>query len=361
MSSVRKVAAEAGVSPSTVSRIFNNEPDVDEKTRERVLAVANKIGYAPKIGRRINTILGVGLAQSGPRDLGTFEGALVAGAAHGCREAGFHVAVVDIMSERRPREAFTHFFARIGVRGVLLRRLPSLERLLDDLVRESFPHVLVADRSEIEGVAWIDTDSKTPSAEAVKHLLDLGHRRILLGRYSSGGVDTADRYEGYIEAHKQAGVPIDESLMLDCGDQFEDGARAADYAMAMPNPPTAFYMTHSMSSIGAFLRLAERGVRIPEDVSFVGFDDCDARVLTHPRMTVVRQDTFDMSHRAAKWLIDSIGDSKSEPIRVSLPGIFEVNQSTTLAPGTPIRVLPDGRILVTGEPGSSRDAGDSAR
>lgn len=345
MSSVRKVAAEAGVSPSTVSRIINNEPDVDVRTREHVLRVANKLGYSPKIGRRVTTMIGLMLSRSGARDLGSFEGALVAGASHGAREAGYHVALVDLLSERKPSEAYTHFFARIGVRGVLLRRLPEQESLLEELVRERFPHVLIADRSEMQGVSWIDTDSFSPSIEAVRHLISLGHRRILMGRYPSGGVDTSDRYAGYVRAHELSAVPVDPALTIDCGDQFDDGARAADYAMSLPSPPTAFYMAHSMSSIGAFRRLIERGVKIPQEVSFVGFDDCESRLVTYPKMTAVRQDTFDMAHQAAKWLTGALSGDPS-PLRQSVPGIFEVNQSSTLAPEVRVRVLPDGRLVL---------------
>lgn len=349
MSSVRKVAAEAGVSPSTVSRILNNDPDVEQSTRERVLEVANRLGYAPKIGRRVNTILGLALPSDPPRDLGSFDGALVAGASRGCRDEGFRLAIIDISTEKRPNEAYTHFFSRVGVRGILLRRLPHHEELLDALVREGFPHVLIADRSEKPGVAWIDTDSLEPSNAAVRHLIELGHRRIALGRYARGGTDTIDRLEGYRRAHAEAGLEIDERLIIKGGDGIDDGARAVDYAISLPAPPTAFYMTHSMSSLGALRRLLERGVRVPQDISIVGFDDLQSRVYTHPTMTVVRQDSYDMAYRAARWIARTLDQQKPEPLHESIPGIFEVNQTTTLAPDVPIRVLPDGRVEVRGD------------
>ncbi|MEM1072342.1 MAG: LacI family DNA-binding transcriptional regulator [Planctomycetota bacterium] len=349
MASVRQIASVAGVSPATVSRILNNDPDVDQGTRERVLQIANKLGYSPRIGRRVKTVLGIGLPSDPPRDLGSFDGAIVAGASRGCRDGGFNLALVDIVTERKPNEAFSQFFSRLGIRGIILRRLPSLNEVLQEIAKEGFPHVLLADRVDDDRISWIDTDSKTPSRDAVTHLIELGHTRIVAGRYSRGGRDALDRYEGYLEAHANAGLEVDPRLVVDCGDELEDGARAVDFAMSLPNPPSAFYMMHSMSSLGALRRLLERGLRVPEDVSIVGMDDCESRLIPYPRMTTVRQDAYDMAYRAARWLVRTV-ESPVEPLRETVPGIFEVNQTTTLASDTPIRVLPDGRIVVESSP-----------
>ncbi|MEM9064058.1 MAG: LacI family DNA-binding transcriptional regulator [Planctomycetota bacterium] len=346
MASVRQVAAEAGVSPATVSRILNNDPDVDQGTRERVLGIANSLGYTPKIGRRINTVIGIALPSQLPPDLGAFDGALVSGASQAARDEGFRLAIVDLVAEKKPNEAYTQFFNRCGLRAIVLRRLPDLDKILEDLAREKFPHILIADRSDTDGVSWIDTDSKAPSRAAVKHLIDLGHRRIAVGHYRRGGVDTHDRVAGYVEAHEAAGLQVDESLIVDSGFTLEDGESFVNNVLSIPDPPTALYLTHSMSSLGALRRLLQRGVRIPEDVSIVGFDDCISRVYTHPLMSVVRQDTVDMAHRATKWLIRSLTHPDQDPMRESIPGVFDSNETTTLARDVPVRVLPDGRIAV---------------
>ncbi|MEL6497088.1 MAG: LacI family DNA-binding transcriptional regulator [Planctomycetota bacterium] len=344
MASVRTIATEAGVSPATVSRVLNNDSDVEQATREKVLKTANSLGYSPRIGRRVKTIVGLALPSDVPRDLGTFNAALVAGASRGCRDEGFNLAVVDVLTERKPGEALTQLFARLGIRGVILRRLPALDALLAELTNENYPHIVVADRSDDPRVSFIDTDSRTPSHEAVRHLIEFGHTRIMLGRYSQGGCDTLDRYEGYLDAHKAAGLDVDPRLVVDCGDGFDDGARAIDAAFSQPSPPTAVYMTHSMSSLGALRRLQERGLRVPHDVSLVGLDDCESRMLTHPRMTAVRQDSFDMAYRAARWLVRAM-ESPAEPCREIVTGLFEVNQTTTIAPDMATRVLPDGRLM----------------
>lgn len=346
MASVRKIASEAGVSPATVSRILNNDPDVDQGTRERVLKIANRLGYSPRIGRRVKTIVGIALPSDPPRDLGSFDGAIVAGAHRGCRDEGFNLAIVDLVTEKKPNEAYTQLFSRLGIRGIILRRLPSLDAILNELAEESYPHILLADRSSDDRVSWVDTDSATPSREAVTHLIELGHRRIVLGRYSRGGSNTVDRYNGYMAAHEAAGIEVDPRLVIDCGDELADGARAVDLAMSLPNPPTAFYMTHSMSSVGALCRLQERGLRVPEDISLVGLDDCVSRLITYPKMTAVRQDAYDMAYRAARWLVRTL-EAPTEPLHEVITGIFEVNQTTSLSPETPVRVLPDGRIAIS--------------
>ncbi|MEL7472254.1 MAG: LacI family DNA-binding transcriptional regulator [Planctomycetota bacterium] len=346
MSSVRQIAAEAGVSPATVSRILNNDPDVDEGTRARVLGIANRQGYAPKIGRRVNSILGIALPSTLSRDLGSFDGAIVYGASNGCRDEGHRIAIVDLASDKRPSESFTHFASRCGLRALVLRRLPGLDRTLDELARERFPHVVIADRFERPEIAWIDTDSFSPSEQAVRHLLELGHRRIAVGHYARGGADAADRVAGYRKAHEDADIKIDDALVIEMGALLDDGARLVDYALSMPDPPTALYVTHSMPSIGALRRLQQRGVRVPGEFSLVGFDDCDSRVMTHPMLTVVRQDSYDMAYRAVRWLIRSFDEPDGAPMRETVSGMFEVNLTTSIAPDVPIRVLPDGRIAI---------------
>ncbi|MEM8757374.1 MAG: LacI family DNA-binding transcriptional regulator [Planctomycetota bacterium] len=342
---MRQIASEAGVSPATVSRILNNDPDVDGSTRERVLRIANSLGYSPRIGRRVKTIVGLALPSDPPRDLGSFDGSMVAGAMRGCRDEGFTLALVDLVTERKPGEAYSSFFSRLGIRGIMLRRLPMLEEILEGLGSESYPHILLADRTEDERISWIDTDSHAPSLRAVSHLIELGHRRIAVGRYSRGGHDAADRFAGYVAAHEQAGLEVDPRLVVDCGDELEDGARAVDLVMSLPDPPTALFLTHSMSSLGALRRLLERGLRVPGDVSIVGLDDCESRLISFPKLTSVRQDAYDMAYRAARWLVRAV-QTPQAPLRERVPGIFEVNQTTSLAPEVPTRVLPDGRLVV---------------
>mgnify|MGYP001794608577 CR=1 FL=1 len=348
MSSVRQIAAEAGVSPATVSRILNNDPDVDDGTRARVLGIVNRLGYSPRIGRRVNTILGIALPSSLSRDLGAFDGSIVHGASQGCRAEGYRIAIVDLASEKRPNEAFTHFFARIGLRAIVLRRLPGLDRMLDELASEQFPHVVIADRFDRPDIAWIDTDSFTPSVVAVRHLIEMGHKRIAVGHYRRGGADAQERVRGQRRAHEEAGSEVDDRLVVDMGALLEDGARVVDYLLSLPEPPTALYMTHSMPSLGALRRLLQRGIKVPEQFSLVGFDDCDTRVITHPMMTVVRQDSFDMAYRASRWLIRSFDERGGELLQETVPGMFEVSQTTSIAPDTPTRILPDGRIVIRG-------------
>ncbi|MGP1272215.1 MAG: LacI family DNA-binding transcriptional regulator [Phycisphaerales bacterium] len=346
MSSVRKVAAEAGVSPATVSRIFNNDPDVDDRTRARVVAVANRLGYVPKVGRRVTTLLGVALPRDTPEDLGTFYGAVVAGSLRGAQEVGFVPTLLDVSAEQRLGESYTQFFARRGVRGVVLPRLPGLDAIVEDLTREGFPHIIVADRSELPGASWIDTASRAASREAVTHLIELRHTRIAIGSYRAGGTDAQDRLAGYTDALDAHGMPIDPRLVFDCGPELDDGARLVDRALSMASPPTALFITHSMASLGALRRLLDRGVGVPEDVSLIGFDDCRVRDVSHPRMTVVKQDTFAMAQQAALRLARSLEAGVREPIREQFEGEFEVNRTTTVCPGLPTRVLPDGRLVL---------------
>ncbi|HPF37721.1 MAG TPA: LacI family DNA-binding transcriptional regulator [Phycisphaerae bacterium] len=327
MSSVRDIASDAGVSISTVSRVLNNDSSVHPDTRDRVLAVANKKGYTPSVGRRITTHIGLAYTQemtlSHPYDATVVEGIM-----HGLNERRFDLVLLNLNRDKRSNETYTQFFIRKGVRGVILRTMKESRSVCEAIADEGFPHVVVSERFDSPNVSCIDCDSKPDSVRAVDYLIRLGHRRIGFGAHNVSDLDHIDRHVGYLDALKANGLPIDDDLVFWQPFTLSGGATVMDMAMNLAEPPTAFYFADPLLAVGAIKRAHEMGIRIPEDLSIVGFDDTDIRHSVYPTMTAVCQEASVLGLEAALWLTRILTDGKAQRLSKAIPTFFEINETT---------------------------------
>ena len=334
MANVREIAKQAGVSVATVSRVLNNKPNVTQHTRDLVLGIAERVGYVrPSRGLQNRTIGIAYTGDYGKADYGGFDSSLVKGVLEGLNEHRFDVSIINIARDKRESETFRSFFANKGVAGVILRTFDQSRDLCVRIAEEGIPSIVVADRFEDPEVNFLCTESRADSVRAMRHLLDLGHRRIAIAVHALGIVadrDHRDRLDGYREALTDAGLPRDDSLEVHIVANMEGGANAIKYLLDLPNPPTAIYFTDPLATLGALLHCRQSGIRVPDDLSVVGFDDSDVRFHTFPPFTAVCQDASYLGAEAARWLtahcIDP--DRASETKRLVLPTRFEINQTT---------------------------------
>lgn len=340
MSSVRKIASSLGVSVATVSRALNNHPDVSAETRQRVLEAAQSAGYLPQVGKRQMTVIGLVYPNSPVRpDYGTFESMLLAGIVRGANERRFDVTIINLEQDRDPLESFTQFFHRKGVRGVVIRSLQAAPRFVAEIAEERFPSVLVADRSEDPRVNFIDSESKQASRQAVEHLISLGHTRIGLAIHNVLDSDHQDREDGYAEALDDAGIARDPQMTVRAPASPEGGAMMLNRLLEHENPPTAIYFTNPLSTVGALHRCLQLGIRVPKDLSIVGFDDGDVRLRTFPNFTAVCQDAHALGMEAARWLTRSLAQEPPGIFRELRQTRFAVHESTGLRPAAAVRIV----------------------
>jgi len=331
--SVRAIASRLKLSPATVSRVLNNHPDVDDSTRERVLACINQVGYVPRVGRRITNVVALAYPDEPVRsEYGAFEPALLSGIMRGLEDQHFDLKLLNIRRDKKPDESFTQFFMRKGIRGVVLRCFRFNRSVITSIAEEGFPAVVVAAEFDDPRVNFIRADSYPSSRRAVEHLISLGHRRIALAMHNVADSDHADRRRGYEDALFRAGLPIDHTLVMELPAGIPSGEQVLDSILAMPEPVTAVFATNPMTAIGIMRRAQERGVVVPRDLSVVGVDDSDVRMHVWPRLTAVTQDASALGLEAALWLTRVIvkGERGSNCQR-TIPTTFEVN-GTTAAP-----------------------------
>ncbi len=341
MSTIRNIAARSNVSIATVSRALNNHPEINDETRDRVLKAANEVGYFSAVGRRSTTNVGFVLAGNIP--FSTYDAHLMRGILTGLGEQRFDVTVINLDRDLAEGETFTQFFARKGIRGAIIRTIDRSRQVCQAIADEGLISVVVAERFEdSKKVNFICCDTRDESRRAVEHLIHLGHKRIGFAMLIDRDRDHLDRYDGYRQALLAAGLPYDDALVVRVVADLSGGAAAINRLMALPTPPTALFAANPLLSVGAVCRVQAIGLRIPDDISIVGFDDLDARFGVFPVMSAVCQNVTRMGLEAGLWLGRRLSKQTTAPLREIIPSVFEVNQTTGVPLVKPFRVLPDG-------------------
>jgi len=336
MATVHDVARRAGVSTSTVSHVVNGTRFVSDELRERVLAAMRELDYTPNAAARMLTLKRsrtIGLIVSDIRN--PFFASVARGVEDVAQELGYTVVLCN-SDESAEREAacLTALESR-AVDGVLLASAGVADEHLSRLVRAGFPIVLV-DRDLPElGAPAVVLDNEGAAYNAVRHLLAGGHRRIamLSGRASIS--TTTERIAGYRRALREAGLAVDERLIVSGASTSEGGAAAATVVLEVDPPPSAIFSGNNLMSIGALQAIANHGLVVPDDIALVGFDDfpypwSDA---FRPHLTTVAQPTYELGRRAAEILVEHLrGSSSNHPERVVLEGKLVVRESSGTLP-----------------------------
>jgi len=201
----------------------------------------------------------------------------------------------------------------------------QLVRLLDD----SSPFVVVDPLLRLDGrIQCVSAAHRSGADKAMQHLLALGHRRIAAITGPSGWVATEDRRSSYRAALANGGVERDPALEVEARFEIEPGAVAAGSLFELADPPTAIFAFNDSIAVGAMRAARERGVRVPEDVSVVGFDDLKYATIVSPRLTTVRQPLAEMGRTAVGLLLRLLERRRSGPLQIELPTRLVVRGST---------------------------------
>ena len=331
--SVRQIAQRAGVSTATVSRVINNDPNVSPRVRQRVLTAANQARYVPRVGRRSTTNIAFVYTDecclSSP-----FDSALLQGMGERMEQLGFDLMILGARTAKLPQETYSQLFMRKGVRGAVVRTTARTRHVCQHIADEGFPAVVVGERFEDPNVSFIYSDSRTSSREAIEHLIALGHRRIAVSVNVVEDSDHADRVAGYRDALASHGIEADERLIVRTPAHRLGGEQVIRRLMTSPGRPTAVYLADPFAAVGALNETQRLDLRVPGDVSIVGFDDAELRFLVHPQMTAVCQDAPQLGREALEALHAMMSTGgRPAPVRRVLETTFEVHESTgRLAP-----------------------------
>jgi LacI family transcriptional regulator len=327
---VREVARRAGVSPMTVSRVVNGGSGVSEQTRRRVEVAIADLGYIPNRlasnFRRERTGI---VALIVPDLSDPFFMLVVAGAEEVARRSEYRLFICNTRSDPAREADYVDEMLAGRVEGVLIapvsdRTRPHLTRL----TQKGVPFVLV-DRA-VDGVEadLVQGDSVAGARELVQHLVKLGHKRIGLIVESSEVSTARDRLAGYLEGLLVCGIEVSEELIVEATANIQGGRDGVERLLGLPEPPTAVLAVNNLVAVGVAQELRTRGLRVPEDMALVCFDDVDLASQLDPFLTVMAQPAETFGRIAMQLLLErAAGDAPARRRRVVLPADLIVRRS----------------------------------
>jgi LacI family transcriptional regulator len=330
------VAREAGVSYATVSRVINNKGYINSETREKVLRAVTKLGYV--VNQQARSLAGgrsqvVGLLVPS-LDTG-YIGEIVRGIDEELSSASYDLMLYTA-HRRKTRESTYVATLTQGMADGLLLVLPrEPSAYLETLRRRGFPYVLVDHQGIDEIGPSVGATNRRGGYDATRYLIELGHRRI---GFITGTLElrcATDRMAGYRAALAEFGLVADPALVREGDFQQPTGYTRARELLALPQPPTAIFASNDVSAFGVMEAVRDYGLRIPEDISIVGFDDIPQASHVNPQLTTVRQPLEQMGRLATRMLLETIADRKRPPERIELPTELVVRTSCRPIATTP--------------------------
>jgi LacI family transcriptional regulator len=316
---LKELAARAQVHPSTVSRVANNDPGlrIAATTRTRIEALLRETEYRPNgVARGLKLRQTLVLAVVIPDITNPFFAALFRGIEDGATPRGYQVLLCNTDGIPERQRAHLHSLAARRVDGVILASTFLKDPAVRWLRHQRTPYVLVNRFSEEGADPFVGSDDVVGATLATQHLIGLGHLRIghLAGQPTvSTGVL---RRKGYQAALAEAGMAADPDLVVESGFVEEGGAQAMDQLLSLKRPPTAIFAVTDMTAIGAYGAARKRGLRIPQDLAIVGYNDIPLAGRLIPGLTTVHVPIHEFGSVAARMLLEQIETGVLTPRRV---------------------------------------------
>jgi DNA-binding LacI/PurR family transcriptional regulator len=325
---LEELAALAGVSRSTVSRVFTGG-SVREETRDRVLEVARRTNYRPNRAARTlasgrSGVVGV-VMHAEPSVL--FQDPYFALLLHGITDAlSEHATGMMMWFGNRSKEQTLDQILGFGlIDGVVVTADHSVDPLVDGLLASALPTMLIGHRRDDLSASYVDIDNINAAYGVTRHLASLGRRRVGHITGIRATVAAEDRLEGYIRAVEDTGIDSDDLIYE--GDFGGDGGYAGAKAL-VERGVDAIFCANDATAGGALEALRELGLRVPADIAVAGFDDLDFAVRLDPPLTTVRQSIHQQGVEAARALSQLIEEPHRGPLRILLPTELVIRQST---------------------------------
>jgi DNA-binding LacI/PurR family transcriptional regulator len=322
--SIKDIARMAGVTHSTVSRALRNSPLVSRETVERIQRIAGEAGYRTSaaarslVTRRSDTI---GVVVTNIAD--PFVAGVVSGIEETADQHGLSVFLANSNAEPEREVRVARKFEERRVDGIIVTASRVGAQYIPLLSHMQVPIVLLNNQHPSQFAHSV----MIANVDATRHLIGLGHRRIAYLGDRYGHQSDTERFSGYRQALEEAGLPFEPELVTH-GDGKPEGAEAAvTDLLASPQPPTAVFCYNDMSALGAMRQIRNHGLRIPSDISVVGFDDLYISQYLDPPLTTVRQPMRQMGRMAMETLLKIFaGAGSGHDLKV--PGELIVRQST---------------------------------
>jgi len=331
---IYEVAKRAGVSTATVSRVLSRPDVVTPATRRRVMKAVERLGYTPNASaKHLRTLRTGKLLVTVPDIANPFFSLILQGIEDAAQREGYAVLLGDTQHDEKREEQYAAMLKRKEADGLIFlgHRLPKeAAALIDAMEPNCAPVVNGCEFSPRLGIPSVHIDNAKAAAEAMDHLYALGHRRIGIVTGPLVSPLSRDRLQGATACARKKRAERDFVVMN--GDfSIESGAVAAARLLGRAEPPTAIFCFNDEMAIGAYQTARRLGLRIPNDLSVVGFDDIRYARYMDPPLTTVAQPMREIGEGTVRLLMRILGDPTVAPEPVTLPHILTIRSSTAPA------------------------------
>jgi LacI family repressor for deo operon, udp, cdd, tsx, nupC, and nupG len=319
--SIAYVADKAGVSVATVSRVLNGHTNVRPPTREKVLAAVAASGYrVNELARNLRTAESRLLLTMVPDFGNPFYAAIVRGIDSVARQNGYFMLLCDTGADPGRKRSYFDLLRGRRADGAICLDPAAVQKALAEEA-SALPWVACCEFDPVAGVPYVGIDNHRAAGDAVRHLLGRGHERIALINSGHGYLYGRARFEGYRDALDAAGIDPDPAwqVSLDSLDYAHGEAAARQLMVLRTNRPSAIFAVSDTLAIGAINGVRGAGLRVPEDIAVIGFDDIAVAAQIDPPLTTVAQPMKELGETAARLLLQRLRDPHAQVPGVLLP------------------------------------------
>lgn len=318
MATIKDVAKEAGVSVSVVSKALNDYPDINDKTRKRILQIAEKLNYSPNLaGRNLSSkkqmtigLISSAVFNSSQKDTNSYE--VIKGVYTGVDEQKQELSIFLIDSLKQEQKSYAQFCRERNIGGALLHGLRTDDPYFKELVDTNIPCVYIDLKTDqkSDNIGSVAIDNLAAGKEMAGALLKRKHRDIAIFAGEKETFVNSERLRGVQQAYELYHVEFRESAVY-----YADFSEEKAYEMATDylkdHKPTAFLCFSDLMAYGVMRAVHEAGWKVPEDISVIGFDDIPFSSITNPPLTTIHQNFFDIGQEAARLLLDLMEGKRS--------------------------------------------------
>jgi DNA-binding LacI/PurR family transcriptional regulator len=333
--SLRDVAKEGKVSVATVSMVLNGNPRISRATSLRIQRLVERMGYQPNrlaqsLSSRYTNVAAVMLPALRHAFADAYFGEIISGICDKAGKLGYKVMLEQAKPEFIREKQHVRIFERRYVDGVLCLGTNDRHAWLADFAAHKCPAMIVDNQSDLHKLDYVCCDYRSGAEQVMNYLLQLGHRRIGLitaGQHSKTARGVRDVYAAKLA---EAGIAADPALVADGEFTEEGGATAAGKLLAADRTITALFAGNDKMAIGAMHHLTQSGLRVPGDVSVVGFDDLRHAAFVNPTLSTIHLPLYEVGAMAMERLVERI-HGRAEAVKDKLSTHLVVRNSTAMA------------------------------
>ena len=305
---IKDVAQKSNVSIATVSRILNNLDGYSEETRKKVIEVMKEIGYQRNaIARNLKVKETRTIGVLRPRVNTTYYVEILNGIEDFAQRNNYSVIICNVGNEWERTSQYLGVLSERQVDGIIVCSLPPKDELCKKIIESQIPTVFVSTLSYNCSVPYVKVDDYQASYSATCYLIENGHKEIaMLGGSKDDLISGLPRINGFIQALKDNNLPVRENLIKEKGFSFKEGVEGMEELLKENEKFTAIFACCDDSAVGALAVAHKRGIKIPDDISIIGYDNTNVAEMAYPPLTTVGQPLYEMGKRSVEMLIKRI-------------------------------------------------------